>query len=254
MLLTEITEATAAAGLENIAEMQNVFQVLSEETELKPLLECYTDEKEENFVPLPPDLLAGKLVRLLSVPNVDDTNWDGRVPVVLINPFDFSHMEPIFLLPLPALVETDPEHLQSLLIQARESAQEQSGANFVCEGDVDEGSVADEAGDKESSNSTRGNAAADKPLGARVEQVADLEESLGEPIGVPSMPERHRKSEQYMVEHLAAETLQEAFRRFRNCVPAKRKVRRLREALAPAGKDRLVQTVRGAGYRLSAKD
>lgn len=31
-------------------------------------------------------------------------------------------------------------------------------------------------------------------------------------------------------------------------------VRRLREALAPAGKDRLVQTVRGAGYRLSAKD
>ena len=31
-------------------------------------------------------------------------------------------------------------------------------------------------------------------------------------------------------------------------------VRRLREALAPAGKDWLVQTVRGAGYRLSAKD
>ena len=31
-------------------------------------------------------------------------------------------------------------------------------------------------------------------------------------------------------------------------------VRRLREALAPGGKDRLVQTVRGAGYRLSAKD
>jgi two-component system phosphate regulon response regulator PhoB len=31
-------------------------------------------------------------------------------------------------------------------------------------------------------------------------------------------------------------------------------VRRLREALAPAGKERLVQTVRGAGYRLSAKD
>jgi len=31
-------------------------------------------------------------------------------------------------------------------------------------------------------------------------------------------------------------------------------VRRLREALSPAGKDRLVQTVRGAGYRLSAKD
>ena len=31
-------------------------------------------------------------------------------------------------------------------------------------------------------------------------------------------------------------------------------VRRLREALGPAGKDRLVQTVRGAGYRLSAKD
>ncbi len=30
-------------------------------------------------------------------------------------------------------------------------------------------------------------------------------------------------------------------------------VRRLREALSPAGKDRLVQTVRGAGYRLSAK-
>jgi two-component system phosphate regulon response regulator PhoB len=31
-------------------------------------------------------------------------------------------------------------------------------------------------------------------------------------------------------------------------------VRRLREALLPAGKDRLIQTVRGAGYRLSAKD
>lgn len=31
-------------------------------------------------------------------------------------------------------------------------------------------------------------------------------------------------------------------------------VRRLREALSPAGKERLVQTVRGAGYRLSAKD
>ncbi len=31
-------------------------------------------------------------------------------------------------------------------------------------------------------------------------------------------------------------------------------VRRLREALSPTGKDRLVQTVRGAGYRLSAKD
>lgn len=30
-------------------------------------------------------------------------------------------------------------------------------------------------------------------------------------------------------------------------------VRRLREALSPAGKDRLIQTVRGAGYRLSAK-
>lgn len=29
-------------------------------------------------------------------------------------------------------------------------------------------------------------------------------------------------------------------------------VRRLREALAPAGKDQLIQTVRGAGYRLSA--
>ena len=31
-------------------------------------------------------------------------------------------------------------------------------------------------------------------------------------------------------------------------------VRRLREALSPAAKDRLIQTVRGAGYRLSAKD
>ncbi|GAB4355766.1 MAG: phosphate regulon transcriptional regulator PhoB [Immundisolibacter sp.] len=31
-------------------------------------------------------------------------------------------------------------------------------------------------------------------------------------------------------------------------------VRRLREALAPAGCERLIQTVRGAGYRLSAKD
>ncbi len=31
-------------------------------------------------------------------------------------------------------------------------------------------------------------------------------------------------------------------------------VRRLREALAPAGRDRLIQTVRGAGYRLSGKD
>jgi two-component system phosphate regulon response regulator PhoB len=31
-------------------------------------------------------------------------------------------------------------------------------------------------------------------------------------------------------------------------------VRRLREALSPARKDRLIQTVRGAGYRLSAKD
>jgi two-component system phosphate regulon response regulator PhoB len=31
-------------------------------------------------------------------------------------------------------------------------------------------------------------------------------------------------------------------------------IRRLREALAPSGHDRLVQTVRGAGYRFLSQD
>lgn len=235
MLLTEITEATAAAELENVAELQNVFQVLSEEAELRPLLECYTDEKEENFVPLPPDHLAGKLVRLLGMPDTEDENWDGRVPVILLNPFDFSPVEPIFLLPLPALVEADPEHLKSLLDQARGSAQEQPGTSATCEGDVDEGSVAEEAAGGSSSGSASGSAAAgDKPPGARVEEVveevAEPAESASASISVPGVPERHRESEQYMVKHLATETLQEAFRRFRDCAPAKRKMRRLREA------------------------
>ena len=74
------------------AAVQNIFQILLDEIELEPLLECYID-MDDNYLPLPCKHLAGKLVRLISMPDINDEYWDGRVPVYLINNFDLSMID-----------------------------------------------------------------------------------------------------------------------------------------------------------------
>ena len=216
MRLQEVSEFSCT---DECSALRNIYLVIPNELDLKPLLDCY----EDNCVPLPAEHLAGKLVRLLGMPSTDDEDWDGRVHVVIVNPFDFSSVEPAFLLPLPSLVEANPDQLRALYDASGTDAQQQGQPepDFICEGTVDDASIPDDSNYKTTDHAK----SAPVKGRARVEVVESIS------TNVPNHEhgfERHRESEQYMVMHLASETLQDAWRRYQDCAPAKRLIRRLR--------------------------
>ena len=85
-----VAEGNAQGEEEEIPQLRNIYIIIPDASDLEPLLECYVD-LEDHYVPFPSEHLAGKLVRLLGMPDTDDEYWDGRVPVQILNPFDFRY-------------------------------------------------------------------------------------------------------------------------------------------------------------------
>ena len=170
------------------------YFILTDINELFLLLECYADVGGVlELLPLSPENLCGKIVRILGMPTSME-DWNGTVPVQLTNLFDFSDEGEPFYLPLPALVEIQEEDLAELF-KATTMMDENGGAQI----DEAESEAASEEKDEGMIN--------ERPV---IKVV------------------RHKESEVLMVQILAAETIQEAYRRYRECLNSKRHVKILR--------------------------
>ena len=197
------------------------------------------------------------------MPSADDEAWDGRVPVHLLNPFDFSMIDRPFQLPLPALAEMDAQELRELFNTACAAAgvhPDAPGGVLGYEGLVEEEASVTSANDTKTGAGTGtgtgtegGTAGAGAKSGSvkvtavplspitlgvrgesddpRVDAGADTDAHAGaEHPNTQAEPvvERHKESELYMIQHLAAETIQESWQVWRACMTDKLRVKRLK--------------------------
>ena len=193
------------------------------------------------------------------MPSADDEAWDGRVPVHLLNPFDFSMIDRPFQLPLPALAEMDAQELRELFNTACATAgvtPDAPSGVLGYEGWVEEETSVTSANDTNTgagkgTGTEGGSAGAGEKRSVQVTPVPLSPISLGareasdagagadadtdahadtEHSNTQAEPaiERHKESELYMIQHLAAETIQESWQVWRACVTDKLRVKRLK--------------------------